>query len=198
MMRLLSSVLVFLLACAAPVLSAEPTEWGKPVNGLRMAVALVDMGAGEPQVVEVTIENVGNRTLVVQIGRFGDTRRLALQAGSDAGAQWAGYAGFGEGVSGSPQQPPFLVPLPPGSRYQIRRPTGDYVMTNPPVTLGKFLLGPGPHWLRADLRVGGKPDPLFPGLAMEQPLPKGCVAGSMLWQGTLSSNILRSPARRQR
>jgi hypothetical protein len=196
MVRLLIGVLAILLAGVAPALSAEPEEWGKPVNGLRMAVALVNAGVGEPQVVEITIENVGNRTLVVQIGRFGDTRRLALQAGSDAGAHWVGYVGFGEGISASPQQPPFLVPLLPGSRYQIRRPTGDYVMTKPPVTLGKFLLGPGPHWLRTDLRVGGKPDPLFP--IPEEPLPKGYVDEDRLWQGTLSSNVLRLPARRQR
>jgi hypothetical protein len=69
-------------------------------------------------------------------------------------------------------------------------------MTKPPVTLGKFLLGPGPHWLRTDLRVGGKPDPLFP--IPEEPLPKGYVDEDRLWQGTLSSNVLRLPARRQR
>jgi hypothetical protein len=193
MMRLFSGVLAFLLACAVPVLSAEPAEWGKPVNELRMALALVDVGVGEPQVVEVTIENVGDRTLVVQIGRFGDTRRLALQAGSDAGDRWAGYAREGVGPS-SPI--PFLVPLLPGSRYQIRRPTGDYVITNPSVTLGKFLLGPGPHWLRADLRVGGPPNSLVP--EQEQPPPKGYVDENLLWQGTLSSNIVRFPARRQR
>ena len=196
-MRLLGSVVAFLLAGAVPALSAEPAEWGKPVNGLRMALALVDVGAGEPRVVEVTIENVGDRTSVVQIGWMSDTRGLTLQAGSDAGAAWVEYLRGGLGVG--PSSPiPFLVPLLPGSRYQIRRQTGDYWMPTSSVSLGRFLLGPGSHWLLAGLRAGGKPDSLIPGLVMEQPLPKGCVDENLLWQGTLSSNTLRFPARRQR
>jgi hypothetical protein len=78
MVRLLIGVLAILLAGVAPALSAEPGEWGKPVNGLRMAVALVDAGFGASQIVEITIENVGDQTPVVQIGRFGDTRGLTL------------------------------------------------------------------------------------------------------------------------
>ena len=195
-MRLLGGLLAFLLACAMQAVSAEPAEWGKPVNGLRMALALVDAGAGEPQVVEITIENVGRQTPVVQIGWFGDTHTLTLEGASDAGADWIDYAR--EGIGGSSPDIPFLVPFLRGSRYQIRRPTGDYVVRKTAVTLGVFLVGPGSHWLRADLRVGVQPDPLFPSLVWEQPPPKGYVDENLLWRGTLSSNTLRFPARRQR
>jgi hypothetical protein len=66
------------------------------------------------------------------------------------------------------------------------------------VSLGRFLLGPGQHWVRADLRVGGKSDALFRNPATQEPPPKGCVEEGSLWQGTLSSNVLRLPARRQK
>lgn len=196
-MRLCGGVLAFILACAVPVLSAEPAEWGKPVNGLRMALALVNAGYGAPQVVEITIENIGDRTSVVQIGSMSDTRGLTLQAGSDAGAEWVDYTLGGQGV-GLSSPIPFLVPLLPGSRYQIRRQTGDYWMPTSRVSLGRFLLGPGPHWVRADLRAGGKPDSPFPTPVVQPPPPKGCVDEDKLWEGTLSSNTLRFPARRQK
>jgi hypothetical protein len=146
--------------------------------------------------VEITIENVGRQTPGVQIGWFGDTHTLTLEGGSDAGAVWIDYAR--EGIGGSSPDIPFLVPFLRGSRYQIRRPTGDYVERKVAVTLGVFLVGPGSHWLRADLRVGVQPDPPFPGLVREQPPPKGYVDENLLCRGTLSSNTLRFPARRQR
>lgn len=197
-MRLLSGVLTFLLASAVPVLSAEPAEWGKTLNGLRMGIALVNVGFGEPQVVEITIENVGGQTPVVQIRECGDTQgRLTLQACSDAGAEWVTLRTSGCGI-GSPASP-LLVPLLPRSRYQIRRQTGDYGMTLSRVSLGKFLLGIGPHWLRADLRVGKRPDySPVPSVLAGRPLPSGCIDEEMLWEGALNSNILRFPARRQK
>lgn len=195
-MRVLSGIMAILLAGVAPALSAEPGEWGTPVDGLRMALALVDAGVGEPQVVEITIENVGRQTPVVQIGWFGDTHTLTLEGGSDAGAVWIDYAR--EGINSSIPSIPFLVPFLRGSRYQIRRQTVDYVVRKRGVTLGVFLVGPDSHWLRADLRVGVQPDPLFPSLVREQPPPQSYVDADMLWKGSLSSNTLRLPARRQR
>ena len=193
-MRSLVCVPMLVAAWAAPALSVEPAEWGQRVNGLRMALALVDVGPKEPQVVEITIENTGDQTTVVQIGWFGETKAgLTLQAGSDAGSEWVDF--MGEGGVASSGRCPFLVPLLAGSRYQIRRSTGTYVMSKLHVSLGKFLLGPGPRWLRANLRAGASSDPLLP-TTTQDPRRQGCVDERLMWRGTLSSNTLRFEARR--
>ena len=193
--RLLIGVLMLCTAWAAPVLSAEPREWGPTVNGLRMALALVDVGPGEPQVLEITIENAGGRTSVIQIGWFGETEsRLTLHAGSSTGQVVVAYTR--EGLSKA--RCPFIVPLLAGARYQVRRPTGDYMVPKLNVSLGKFLLDPGPSWLRATLQVGETAEPLIPmgRSGMPEAPIQSCIDQRGVWQGTLASNTLRLPARR--
>ena len=194
-MRVLIGVLMLGAAWAVPALSAEPREWGQTVNGLRMALALVDVGPGEPQVVEITSENAGDRTSVIQIGWFGETEsRLTLHGGSSAGQLLVEYTR--EGLSNA--RCPFIVPLLARARYQVRRPTGDYTVPKLNVSLGKFLLDPGPRWLRAGLRVGENPDPPFPmgRSGMPEAPIQSCIEQRGVWQGTLTSNTLRLPARR--
>ena len=159
----------------------------------------LENGAGArgcgPQVVELTIENTGDRVSVIQIGWFGETEsRLTLHAGSSAGQVLVTYTrdGFAK------VRCPFIVPLLAGARYQVRRPTGDYRVPKLNVSLGKFLLDPGPRWLRAALQVGETAEPLIPmgRSGMPEAPIQNCIDQNRIWQGTLTSNTLRLPARR--
>ena len=155
------------------VAAAEPTAWGKPVNGVRMALSYI----ASDGIIEITFENTTDRELFLPLGYLGtgaDPLRLVATAGKNTEqVTFTGTSGLGLPPD---QQYPMLVPLLPGSRYVVRRPTFRYYVSSARESLGKYMLR------HPSLHAVLHPAPASPKL--------NCFPARYIWSGTLISNVL--------
>jgi hypothetical protein len=117
---------------ALPAIAAEPLRWGAPVNGLRIALAYLP----EDGIVEVTIENTGKRGFLLPLGSLGSeyVRLIVSTPGRSEAAVFTGASGVVPGKSFRA-----VVPLEPGARYVVRRPSYDYRIASTNESLGQFM-----------------------------------------------------------
>jgi hypothetical protein len=166
------SVLYLILAIRVAIAA----DWGPPVNGLRVSLAV------EADTIVVTFENVGeNREMFLPLGRAVAVGRaefthlnLILPNGTSRQLQYIGGSGVVPG-----RLLPFIVPMMVGSIYSVRTPLQ--------------------HW-----RLGANLDPIEPELSQGASLQAEILAGDSLqweyvncyglqifWSGRAVSNVVR-------
>ena len=161
------------------VRAAYPAEWGPPVNGLRLSLAL----EGEEAVVAFR-NTAANQALLLPLGQMLggslslDLVRLHLVSpdGTRRRLQYVGGPGVMTG-----QILPYFVPLMPGSVYTVRTP------------LRHWRLGSGLKRVEEDLARGAAlqagieaPESLLWKFAQYYPVKK-------FWSGEAFSNVVRAP-----
>jgi hypothetical protein len=112
--------------------SAAPAPWGKPVNGIRMALAYLPAEG----LLEIAIENTTTRERLLPLGYLGGEERLKLIVGGTGGTREIAIFTGGSGPAPG-RAYPFAVPLLPGSRYVVRHPTHQYWISSAKESLGK-------------------------------------------------------------
>lgn len=126
-------------------------------------------------IVEITIENTTTKGLLLPLGQLGAQDPFSLILTWDDKREFAIFTG---GPSATPGRfYPFVVPLLPGSRYVVRRPSFQYRLASKNESLGKALLRHPA--LRVDLVTESAPRSI------------DCFPASSFWTGTLVSNSVR-------
>ena len=190
---------VLLAAFAVTLLpAAEPAQWGRAVNGVRMALSYSEADG----MVEITFENTAERAWLLPLGYLGiDSGGLRLIVPAESGDEVAIFTGDAGVAPGSfyayrdppkgtrrlPPPPPevtryaVLVPLLPRSRYVIRRPTYSYRVFSAGESLGRYLLR-HPQ-VRAEYTADVEP-------AYRN---ARCFLTERVWTGKIVSNTLPAP-----
>lgn len=99
-----------MLGSVLPGIAAEPAAWGKPVNGVRMALSYLASGG----IIEITFENTTAHELFLPLGYLGtgaDALRLVVTAGKNT--EQVTFTGTSRLALPPDQQFPMLVPLLP-------------------------------------------------------------------------------------
>ena len=149
----------------------NPPLWGKPVKGIRMALSYLPTEG----VIEIGIENLTTQVLLLPLGYLGGEDRLKLIAATGQKTEIAIFTNASGVAPGRAY--PFVVPLLPGSRYVVRRPTYQYWISSINESLGKFMLRhPSLH---AEL------------FADTAHLNLDCFSVRNIWTGTLISNSVQ-------
>ena len=153
---LLTTFVVAFLTFQQGGLAAETNQWGKPVDGLQMSVALVPE-SGRAPIIRITVRNANDRPVLLPLGNIKsgkfNTGKVTVFVTTPQG-QFKFLLSPSVVIS-TGQADPIAVPLVPNSSYTIERRVTELFQEYTPTNEMELLVGKsGQLWAEWD---GGPP-----------------------------------------
>ena len=178
-----------LLFVVVPALAADPVAWGPAVGGLRISLSVVLEQPAAGRQFQVTIQNVGDKDLLVPLGIINNTKAYAdkltlVLTTADGKHPRVIFTGMPGVISG--RLDALVVPLLSGASYTVRTPMDQYYVLDGSEKLETFCSRSCQLQVELDIR----------NVVCS---PYGFPNPNMLtcWQGKIASNAitLDSPVR---